>query len=120
MSADLEQIIAKGNRSLHPPYRAGENKIVCADGFTLSVIAGEGAYCSPRPTRFLNSGMGDVAQEYPGPYHEVEVGFPSSRPEPWGEWEEYAESKDDPVESVYGYVPVDLVRALVASHGGAR
>lgn len=52
------------------------------------------------------------------PYTSVEVGFPSARPEPWGEWERYAEDSTDPTGTVYGFVPVALVRDLIASHGG--
>lgn len=42
-------------------------RIVCADGFSLSVQANQGAYCAPRNNR--------------GPWYEVEVGFPSAKPE---------------------------------------
>jgi hypothetical protein len=115
----LEQIIAAGNRSFDPvPAKLGNN-IRCADGFRVSVIAGEGAYCSPRPNRY--AAIGDthtVRSDFPGPYLAVEVGFPSERPEPWAEWSTYADSVDEPTKSVYGYVPVELVRALIARHGG--
>ncbi|MED5369002.1 MAG: hypothetical protein VX978_05865 [Pseudomonadota bacterium] len=40
-------------------------QVVCADGFSMSVQAHNGAYCSPRI---------DNAESY----DEVEVGFPSS------------------------------------------
>ena len=115
----LDQIIERGNRTFDPARMRDPqppNKIRCADGFTLSVIAGEGAYSSPRPDRY--GGLGDAPGDYPGPYHAVEVGFPSSRPEPWDRWVEYAETPQDPTQTVYGYVPVPLVRDLVASHGG--
>ena len=93
------------------------NHIVCADGFALSVVAGYGAYCSPRPSAFSN--LADVPPTYGGPYHEVEVGFPSQRPEPWrGVWETFAETPEHPTGTVYGYVPVGLVRSLIESHGG--
>ncbi len=130
----LEHIIANGNRGF---ARFENNVIRCRDGFGLSVIAGGGTYCSPRPTL---SGPGEVEpsdhiisnvpSNYPGPYSAVEVGFPSDQPEPWdcphggdctgdgGAWECYAETRSVPTGTVYAYVPVGMVRALVASHGG--
>jgi hypothetical protein len=121
----LEEIIAHGNRSRHSPeellqWRA--NIIKCADGFTFSAIAGAAASCTPQPA-FCVSGtcpemptsVGDVACTYPGSFSTIEVGFPSSRPEPWDEWEKYGNEGD-----VFSYVPVDLVRELVASHGGEQ
>jgi hypothetical protein len=135
----LEQIIAHGNRTLSLQrlrtrgYRDLPNWITCADGFKLSVIAGGGAYCSPRPGL---SPYDDVPDDYPGPYVAVEVGYPSERPEPWhctawrdgydshadhdvcDGWQTYAEADTYEDTSVYGRVPVAMVRALVALHGG--
>jgi hypothetical protein len=115
----FEDIVAKGNRSYSPNDGRRPNKVRCVDGFSLSVIAGEGTYCAPRPDRY--GGLGDAPGDYPGPYTAVEVGYPSERPEPWDEpggWRSYAEDGNDPTETVYGYVPVELVRALIAAHGG--
>ena len=120
----LERIIAEGNKvawlegmsTAEYKRRVSAkptNTIRCADGFTVSVIAGWGTYCAPRPGSF-NS----VPETCEGPFWDVEVGFPSERPEPWAEWSEYAESAEDPTQSVYGYVPVQLVRDLIALHGG--
>jgi hypothetical protein len=59
-------------------------------------------YCNPRDDN--------------GPYTEVELGFPSEHP---GEAiMKFAENPDAPLDTVYGYVPVFLVRRLIASHGG--
>ena len=102
----LKEIVERGMRDEKYMPTGVSNHLVCADGFRLSVIAGGGAYSTPR----------DGA-----PYVAVEVGFPSSRPEPWeGVWRAFAEDEDDPTETVYGYVPVDLVEALIAAHGGER
>jgi hypothetical protein len=124
----LENIIANGNRA--PLYPLGAewdgdrtNRIVCKDGFTVSVIAGDGTYCCPRPDSYYRVGglnLGDVPGDYPGPYTAVEAGFPSVRPEPWGKWSEYCDDGDKPTDTVYAYVPVELVRELVAAHGGER
>lgn len=115
----LERIIATGNKPrFRPPYsdyRPGDNMIRCVDGFQVSVIAGPGCYCAPRPDWPFEGG---TAEDYPGPYTEVEVGFPTERPEPWETWAERAENADSPTDTVYSYVPVELVRALVAAHGG--
>lgn len=117
----FEQIVAVGNRRPLSAALRGEsyeklpNVIECADGFRLSVIAGEATYCTPRPGVF-----GSVSEDYPGPYSEVEVGFPSVRPEPWSEWTLWCEEPDRPTDTVYAYVPVAAVRDLIALHGGER
>lgn len=109
----LDDIIAHGNRQL-APLRAGPNWIECRDGFRVSVIAGFGCYCLPR------HGWGGASEDYSGPYHAVEVGFPSARPEPWDEWRQWVEDEDEPTETVYSFVPVEAVRRLVELHGGEK
>lgn len=81
-------------------------RIECADGFNVSVQAGEYLYSTPR--------------ENHGPWSHVEVGYPSERPEPWDEWRNYVEDADRPTSTVYGYVPLSLVEALIELHGGVR
>lgn len=76
-------------------------RITCNDGFEMSVQASEYTYCTPRTSV--------------GPWHQVEVGFPSDREE---SLMPYAEDTDRPTETVYGYVPVDVVDAIIESHGG--
>jgi len=115
----FDQIIKAGNR----PQGQTPNRITCADGFTISVIAGPGTYCTPRPA--LLDGLPDglvsnAPKDYPGPYAAVEVGYPSVRPEPWDEWSERCEDEERPTDTVYGYVPVEMVRALIESHGGEQ
>jgi len=77
-------------------------EITCKDGFIMSVQANHGAYCSPRI---------DNAPKYT----QVEVGFPS-HPEPllfpW------ADDKDNPTNTVYGYVPAHRISLVCAKHGG--
>jgi len=77
-------------------------KVVCADGFTMSVQAHAGAYCIPRMTGAPI-------------YREVEVGFPSEREELLMEW---AEEAHKPTDTVYGFVPVRVVTNVIAKHGG--
>ena len=76
-------------------------KIVCADGFAMSVQADEGAYCSPRNDR--------------GPYEEAEIGFPTEKEDlimP------YVEDHSCPTETVYAYVPKNVITMVIAKHGG--
>ena len=110
---ELQQIIDRGNYDYSRPTRSWGSRVRCADGFEMSVLAGAGAYCKPRPGWYDG-----VPDDYPGPYTAVEVGYPSVRPEPWAEWEQCAESPEDPTGTVYGCVPVEMVRELVALHGG--
>ena len=76
--------------------------VVCKDGFTMSVQAGETQYCHPREA--------DADR-----YTEVEIGFPN-RPEDL--LLEFAEDSDRPTETVYAYVPASLVTLVIAKHGG--
>ena len=79
------------------------NKLVkCVDGFSMSVQGHRGGYCSPRV---------DNAERYT----EVEVGFPS-RLEPL--LEPYCEDPENPLDTVYGYVPSQQVALIIAKHGG--
>ena len=76
--------------------------VVCADGFTMSVQAHDGAYCEPRK---------DAQRKYTL----VEIGFPSQEEAlimPW------CEDEGNPTETVYGYVPVDVVTNVIVKHGG--
>jgi hypothetical protein len=77
-------------------------QIVCKDGFTMSVQANHGAYCVPRV---------DDAEKYV----EVEVGFPSKAEALLIEW---AEDRNKPTDTVYGYVPAERVALVCAKHGG--
>ena len=79
----------------------GNERVVCADGFSMSVQARERNYCDPRNNE--------------GPYISAEVGFPSSydyflNP--------YAEDPSTPAETVYGYVPAHVIRLCIDAHGG--
>ena len=76
--------------------------VKCKDGFEVSVQASFGHYCSPRDS-------GDIV------YDQVELGFPNAV-EP--ELLEYAEDSDKPTETVYGWVPVELVNKIIEKHGG--
>jgi hypothetical protein len=75
--------------------------ILCADGFRMSVQASAGNYCTPRISNAKR-------------YDTVEVGFPSSE-EPL--LMEYADETNW-TDTVYGFVPVQVVTNIIAKHGG--
>ena len=77
-------------------------RVVCADGFSVSIQANDTAYCEPRISGAER-------------YHRVELGFPSGADEMILD---YAEDPTRPTETVYGYVPVEVVNFLIAKHGG--
>ena len=70
-------------------------------GFSVSIQASSTNYSNPRDNT--------------GPYTSVELGFPSAA-EPLIAG--YAEDPDDPTGTVYGWVPVGLVKALAIKHNG--
>ena len=80
------------------------SRIVCKDGTSLSVQASFGHYCTPRNDE--------------GPWTAVEVGFPSACPPE--SWAEYAEDWNNPLDTVYGYVPVQMVQHFISLHGGEK
>ena len=80
--------------------------LVCADGFEMSVQAGRYFYCKPR--RF---GQTLKSEEYDA----WEIGYPG---EPEELLLEYAEDPDDLTETVYGYVPAEVVMQVFQKHGG--
>jgi len=76
--------------------------VTCADGFTVSIQGGTFShYCSPR--------------ELCNVYHMVELGFPSAE---MPELSEYAEKPENHKDSIFGYVPIEKVESVIASHGG--
>lgn len=77
-------------------------RVKCGHGLTLSVQAGSRLYSTP--------------QDDTGPYTAVEVGFPS---EPVPELIPYAEIPEDGyTNTVYPYVPYELVRKVIYVRGG--
>lgn len=91
-------------------------RIVCNDGFSVSVQASEFTYCHPRYTQWQNKDGWQVINgeywlsseprrhfetDHYTPYEAVELGYPSEEDELI---EEYSEG-DDFMDTVYGYVP---------------
>lgn len=77
-------------------------RVLCHDGYDISIQAGTHSYSHPRDDR--------------GPYSEVELGFPN-RSDPL--IDSYAENPESPTNTVYPYVPAKLTHLLIAKHGGA-
>ena len=75
--------------------------IVCSDGFKMSVQASQTNYCEPRNNV--------------GPYVSVEVGFPSALDK---DLLPYAEDRENPTKTVYGWVPSKVVMKVIAKRGG--
>jgi len=83
-------------------------RIVCKDGFEMSVQANASAYCTPRI---------DNADRY----SEVEVGFPNQI-EPLlaqycDDWRQ-AGGHHDALNDIYAYVPASKISLICAKHGG--
>lgn len=144
----FEEIINTGNSKLSRSWllrydRVGNrnNIIECRDGFLMSVVSGVGVYCLPKPALYdpPDNWFENVPADYDGPFTHVEVGFPSERPEPWechherdgcyglgvdapaneaSGWKCYCESPETPTDTVYAYVPAQMVRLLIQLHGG--
>ena len=76
-------------------------RIICSDGFSMSVQGGEGLYSHPRAKSESYSAM--------------EIGFPSKR-------EllilDYAEDEYRPEDTVYPYTPVSIIQEVIDKHGG--
>ena len=77
-------------------------RVQCMDGYSVSVQLGPRLYCSPRV----------AGAAY---YDKVELGYPSEE-DPL--INDYAEDSENYTDTVYGYVPVEIVDALFQKHGG--
>ena len=88
--------------SNEPEYvRCSLPRVVCKDGFVMSVQASSYHYSQPK----------DLVDEY----LEFEIGFPNQE-EPL--IMSYCEDTDKPCDTVYGYVPTEIVEQVIDKHGG--
>jgi len=94
---DINKIVKSHRIDTHQVRR-----IFCPDGFTMSVQASHYTYCSPRY---------DNEEEYSA----FEVGFPSEKEDLLME---YAEDPDRPTDTVYGWVPAEVLDRVIEKHGG--
>ena len=103
------KVLYEGDDSLmkHSMTSSRLPQIFCTDGFSMSVQVGYSLYSTPKK----------VAKKY----SEVEIGYPSED-EPL--LYKYAESFHDPdvdfkyTDTVYPYVPVEIVNKVLQKHGG--
>lgn len=78
--------------------------LVCNDGFKMSVQVGYGLYCTPR--------ISDCDH-----YTHAEVGFPSIE-EPL--MMEYADDPENPTNTIYPYMPIEIINEVIQKHGGVQ
>ena len=76
--------------------------IICKSGFRMSVQASATSYSRP--------------ENNSGPYTHVEIGFPSETEDMIMR---FAEDPNYPCGTVYPYVPVGVVKAVIIKHGGS-
>lgn len=82
------------------PYQI-RPRIVCKDGFSMSVQGHFGAYSKPRQNNIF--------------FETLEIGFPSHK-EPL--ISEFAENQRDLTETVYPYVDTEIIQQVIDKHGG--
>ena len=82
--------------------------IVCEDGFSMSVQVGYSLYSTPKK----------IAKRYSA----VEIGYPSDHEPLIEKWAEFTPFEDDEepdyTDTVYPYVPVEVVDKVLKKHGG--
>lgn len=100
----IKEWLAKPVRTTEIGFQENRQRLYCNDGYSVSVQASVFHYCSPR----LN-GLQD--------YESVELGYPSEED---GLINDYAESPSDYTDTVYGYVPIEIVEKLIEKHGGIK
>lgn len=76
-------------------------RVWCRDGFNISIQGGEGSYSTPRKN----------VQEFMA----MECGYPNRVEELILE---FAEDRANPTETVYGWVPIDIIQQVIDKHGG--
>lgn len=106
MNDILNEYMRNNRISATEGYFGLVKRLYCNDGFNMSVQACCYNYCSPR-----------VDPDQTDGYWNVEVGFPSEKEDLLME---FAESPDNPTETVYGYVPIDVVIQVINKHGGIK
>lgn len=97
LNTEIKQLLVDLDFKLTSP------RIHCMDGTSFSVQASNFTYCTPRSNR--------------GPYSEVELGYPSRH---FLALEQYKDADDETaqVDSVFGYVPIEIVEAIIKKCGG--
>lgn len=81
-------------------------KLLLQSGLSISIQASSGHYCFPRENSECES------YEI---YSEFEIGFPSKKID---KIIQYAEQPEFPTETVYGYVPKNIIQEIIDDNGG--
>ena len=103
---DFTQWLNEAVRQEHQGYRLAY-QLVMNDGTELSIQASSFHHCNPRTTEIPNYNW----------YDEFEIGFPNRVID---KLLPYAEDVDEPTETVYAYVPKNLIRCIVEDCGGVK
>jgi len=89
------------------PKKKLNKRIYFNNGGSVSIQASETHYSSPRNNE--------------GPYNKVEVGYPTRGTEIPESIYRYSDGDiEDPYQTVYGYVPVDIVEEMIEMNGGVK
>jgi hypothetical protein len=108
ISLSLNQILNRGREGrIHVGrhlYIEPAPVVECIDGYQVSIQCSSHSYSIPRED------FKDVSN-----YISFELGFPNMSDELL---DEYAEDRTDFTETVYPYVPRNIVEALLLKHGG--
>lgn len=92
----FKEFMSKCGRVRHRP------KIVCIDGFKMSVQGHEMTYSIPKK----------VGTEFEA----MEIGFPSVQEDLIIEFID--RPGHEPTQSVYGFIPISLIEQVIEKHGG--
>ena len=79
-------------------WKENYSRVVCADGYSFSAQASNRHYCIPEDDN--------------GPYTHIEIGYPDNKARLLIPYRERRFG------AIYGRVPVEVVDALIAQHGG--
>lgn len=91
---------------LETPYIQIRPRIICSDGFSVSIQASTYHYCIPRNNI--------------GPYTHFELGFPSEIVDDWIPYCEGHSESEDPREKVYPRIPIHLIVNELKLHGNVE
>jgi hypothetical protein len=102
----LSRIFAKRKTAKDGDFASNMKPIYCVDGTSLSVQASRKHSCVPKNNE--------------GPYTAVEVGFPSVKPPE--SWRTFTKQDFDvkACDTVYHFLPLELVGQFIDAHGGIR
>ena len=78
-------------------------RVICSDGFSVSIQAGHGMYSTPR--------------NFNPPYTHVELGFPSDYEPDILDYAESFSEIESPTDTVYPYVPIEVIYKALIKHG---